>query len=247
MLSGIVIVKNEEKQIIACIKSLSFCDEIIVVDNSSTDNTKTLVLAQGVKYLSSDIIGDFAALRNIGAQEAKGEWLLYIDADERISDALRANIKHELYTPSCSSYFLKRRDHFMGRTLENGEVSKVFHTGLVRLMKKGTGSWEGKIHEKWKTDEPIGELDGFIEHYPHQTLHEFLEHINRYSTYRAAELSTKRMKTNIFELVFYPLGKFVYTYFVKRGYMDGAAGFVYSFIMSFHSFLVRAKLYMSSN
>ncbi|QQS43704.1 glycosyltransferase family 2 protein [Candidatus Roizmanbacteria bacterium] len=244
MLTGIVIAKNEAEIVQQALKSLSFCDELLLIDNNSTDETGEIAHEAGARVIYDKTSGNFSNLRNLGAEQAKGNWLLYLDADEEISPDLRANIRHEMEQPSADAYYLRRRDRFMGRVLEHGEVAKVYKRGIIRLMKKGSGLWKGSIHEEWTTVGRISSLDGFIEHYPHQTIHEFLQHINTYSQIRADELFLLNKRTNMYEIVAFPIGKFLYTYVIKGGLKDGTAGFVYSFLMSFHSFLVRSTLFI---
>lgn len=99
------------------------------------------------------------------------------------------------------------------------------------------------MHEEFVCQGLVGRLESLLNHYPHPTVKDFLKEINYYSTLRAKELLEQRKSANIFSIIFYPLGKFVFTYFLKLGFLDGPAGFGYAFMMSFHSFLVRAKLY----
>ena len=115
--------------------------------------------------------------------------------------------------------------------------------GIIRLIKKGSGKWFGKVHEEFRSDGQIGRLDSFLNHYPHPTVKEFLKEINFYSTLRARELRDQGEQASIWKVIFFPFTKFVLTYFIKLGLLDGPAGFAYAFFMSFHSFLVRAKLY----
>ncbi|MBP9691020.1 glycosyltransferase family 2 protein [Candidatus Woesebacteria bacterium] len=241
MLTAIIIARNEELNIASAVRSVSFSDEVLVIDNASSDKTSQVAQEHGARVVTSSIEGDFGTLRNFAVEQASNEWILFIDADEAVSDDLRVHIKHELEHPQFSGYYLRRRDHFWGRILEHGEVSTVYERGIIRLMKKATGAWKGNIHEEWTTDQVVGGIDGFIEHYPHPDIGSFLESINTYSTIRARELGKLGERVGIFQLIAYPIGKFVYTYIIKSGYRDGAAGFVYSFMMSFHSFLVRAK------
>lgn len=244
MLTGIVIAKNEEPAIRRSLKSLAFCDEIILIDNNSTDNTAFYAKELGVTIMTEKSSNDFSHLRTIAANKAQGEWLLYLDADEEVSPDLRIHIRHELENPQADAYYLRRRDHFMGHILEHGEVAEVYERGIIRLMKKNSGCWKGAIHEEWKTTGIISSLDGFIEHYPHQSILEFIEHINRYSQIRAHELYRLGKHTHVFHIIGYPIFKFLYTYVLKAGFRDGAAGFIYSFLMSYHSFLVRSTLFV---
>ena len=105
----------------------------------------------------------------------------------------------------------------------------------------------GSVHEVFHTANRVGQINGFLNHHPHPTLKEFINDINYYSSIRAEELFNRGIKTNIFEIIFFPFGKFVYNHFLNFGFLDGPAGFTYAFMMSFHSFLVRAKLYQLTN
>ncbi len=245
-LSAIVLTKNEAEHLARCLKSLDFCDEIIVIDDFSTDNTVEIASEYKVKVFSRHLQDNFAGQRNYGMSKASGDWLLFIDADEVVSDELMQEtmviIMHN--SPQFLAYSIKRRDHFLGRVMTHGEVAEVHAKGLVRLIKKGIGQWTGEVHEKFQTDQTIGYLKGYIDHYPHPTLAQFIRKVNYYSTIRANELFEKGQKATIWGIMFTPVLKFIYTYIVKFGFLDGPEGFIYSFFMSFHSFLVRAKLHL---
>lgn len=234
MISAIIITKNTEKNIERAVNSVRFCDEVMVIKN--------------------DTIDDFARERNKAMDKAKGEWVLFIDADEVVSEELKNQILKRAIVLSDNeriqdgkekkgAYYIKRRDFFWGKELQWGEVRKIRQIGLIRLMRKDSGKWVGKVHEEFRPSGDVGRLEGFIDHYPHPTIKEFLLDINIYSTIRARELRELGDVGGIWEIIFYPLGKFLLTYFIKFGFLDGPAGFAYAFFMSFHSFLVRAKLY----
>ncbi len=247
--SAVVLTKNEEENIKRCIESLNFCDEVVVVDDYSTDKTVKIIENSGVKtqIYQRSLNGDFAAQRNFGLKKAKGDWILFIDGDEVVTDELKNEIKRLITLKTAETnnkvYYIKRRDYWWGRELRFGEVERIRRLGLIRLVRKKSGKWEGKVHEVFKTSNSAGRLNYFLNHYPHQKLKDFLKEINLYSSLRAKELLSFGKKITIFEIVFYPLGKFILNYFFKLGVLDGAAGFVYAFLMSFHSFLVRAKLF----
>lgn len=243
-LSAIVLTHNEEKNIQRCLSSLSFCDEIIIIDDHSTDKTKELCDKVNAKVYPFHVSEDFAKARMYGMSQAKGEWVLYLDADEEVSKKLKDEIKILIQQDSeYQGLYLRRADIFWNTQVKHGEVATAYQRGLLRLMKKDSGTWKGKIHERFISTGKVKTLQHLLLHYPHQTIAEFLQHINQYSTIRAKELQSQNHKSTVFELFFYPLGKFIYTYFLKAGFLDGPAGFVYSFLMAFHSFLVRAKLY----
>jgi hypothetical protein len=109
---------------------------------------------------------------------------------------------------------------------------------------KGKGEWRGVVHETWRVDGRVGKLQNELDHYPHQTIAEFLAEINMYTTLRARELYGKKIQVKGFEILLYPKVKFIQNYFLKMGFRDGTAGFIVAVLMSFHSFLVRGKLWL---
>ena len=224
-------------------KSVAFCNEIIVVDDFSTD--KTIVLVHKVlkyKLFQRKLNGDFAGQRNFGMSKANFDWILFVDADEQISPELRKEIVN-LKESDNDAYFLRRRDFFWNKELMYGEIRQIRQIGLIRLIRKNSGKWLGNVHEVFHTAKNVGHLKSFINHYPHPTLKEFIVKVNVYSSLRAEELYNHGKTSGVLEIVFFPFFKFIYNYVLNLGFLDGAAGFAYAFLMSFHSFLVRAKLY----
>lgn len=242
-LSVVILTKNEEKNIERCLSAVSFADEVIVVDDHSTDKTVEIAKKNKATVYEHALENDFAAQRNFGLQKAEHEWILFVDADEVVSPDLQKEITQSLLNSKYDAYKLRRRDFFWSQELKHGETQKVRNNGLIRLMKKSSGEWSGSVHEEFHTKANVGMLKKFIDHYPHQTIKEFLESVNHYSTLRARELQKLGKKTNSLEIVALPFGKFLLNYFLFLGFLDGPAGFAYSFFMSFHSFLVRAKLF----
>lgn len=254
-LSAVILSKGENTTQKA-VDSVSFADEVVVILDKSEKNN--FHLEGEVKIVKHNLLNNFSQQRNFGASQASGDWLLFLDADETISSELQAeivsaisgqnsvvsNLKTDsrLLTTHTDAYRLKRRDFFWGRELKFGETKTARDIGFIRLVKKNSGVWKGSIHEQYVTEHATSTLKGFIDHYPHQSISEFLASINEYSTIRSKELRDRNERFSVLKLVFYPVGKFVYTYVLKCGFLDGAAGFVYSFMMSFHSFLSRAKL-----
>ncbi|PIS16106.1 hypothetical protein COT62_00135 [Candidatus Roizmanbacteria bacterium CG09_land_8_20_14_0_10_41_9] len=245
MITAVILAKNEEKHIGKTIQSLSFCNEIIVVDDNSNDATREIAEKLGCRVLPRSLNSDFAGQRNFAMEQAKHDWILFVDADEEVTTELRENILQNVTnnTRDIGSYALKRRDFFWGKELQYGETKKARSVGLIRLMKKRAGVWHGSVHEAFVPHGTTGSLTGFLDHFPHQTISEFLQDINFYSSLRARELARKQKTATVFSLLFFPLGKFILTYIIYLGFLDGPAGFTYAFMMSFHSFLTRAKLF----
>ena len=247
MLTAVVLTKNEEKNILDCIANLSFCDEVVVVDDNSTDRTVEIAKKLKANVLMRSLNGDFAAQRNFALEKAKGEWVLFVDADERVSSKLTKEIQEVLRLPKSLEYngfLLKRRDFMWGRELKHGETGDI---KLLRLTRRNTGRWEGRVHEIWNVQGDIGILQHPLLHYPHQTVTDFLQEINFYTDLRSQELYEKGVKAYWWSIIFYPKLKFFINYFVQQGFRDGIPGLVLAFMMSFHSFLVRGKLWLLWN
>lgn len=239
-ISAVILTKNEEKNIEECLQSLRWCSEKIVIDDESVDKTVALAKKHGATVFIHPLHGDFSQSRNYGLEKAKNDWVLFVDADERVSVALAHEIQHKIAIQAGDGYFLKREDHMWGKVLIHGEQGNV---QLLRLAKKGKGKWKGKVHEVWKIDGTTSLLENSLQHFPHPTIAEFLKEINFYSTLRAKELHGKGATATWFSILLYTKAKFFQDYFVKLGFLDGIEGFVAAMLMSMHSFLVRGKLW----
>ena len=246
MISVVVLTKNEEKNVAECVAGLSWCDEVIVVDDHSTDKTVEIATKAGASVFVHPLNNDFAAQRNFGLEKAKGEWVLFIDADERVSQPLWYEIMEYTNNPinGYVGFFLKRTDVMWGTALRHGETGNIT---LLRLAKKDSGEWRGSVHETWKVKGKTLVLRNALMHYPHQTVGEFLKEINFYTDLRARELFTHKAKVSWWSIILYPKAKFFINYFVKVGFVDGLPGLVFAIMMSFHSFLVRGKLWILWN
>jgi glycosyltransferase involved in cell wall biosynthesis len=243
MISAIILSKNEEKNIRACIESVLWCDEIIVIDDNSEDETVRIAKNLGAMVYMHDLNRDFAAQRNFGLEKARQEWVLFIDADERVSDALRLEITGTISARRNRyvGYYLRRSDVLWGRKMQHGETAKI---KLLRLGRKESGKWNGSVHEKWEMTGHVAELREELLHYPHPSLKEFLTEVNFYTDIRAAELHRKKIKSSWWTILLYTKGKFFQNYILRLGFLDGIPGIVSATMMSFHSFLVRGKLWL---
>lgn len=242
MISAIILTKNEEKNIKDCLRGLAWCDEKIVIDDESEDLTRDIAQEIGAKVFTRRL-SNFSDQRNFALEKAKGDWILFVDADERISPALWYEIMEHINDPieKFTAFFLKRIDVMWGKELKHGESGTL---KLLRLAKKGSGKWKGTVHEKWDIPGKILTLNNPLYHYPHQTVEDFLKEINRYTDLRAKELYDQKTKTNWFLIILYPKAKFIMNYFVRLGCLDGLPGLISTLMMSFHSFLVRGKLWL---
>lgn len=249
MISAVILTKNEERNIEDCLESVAWCDEILVIDDYSEDETLKKIhpdsLGTKLKIYRRRLDNDFAAQRNFGLEKTRGDWVLFVDADERVSPELKDEIQRRT-TPGVGKtelmgFYIKRKDFFGGRWLRFGETANV---KLLRLARRGAGRWERAVHETWRIKGDIGLLDNPLFHYPHPTISDFAHHINTFSTFHAQVLLKEGKRTNLIQIIAYPLAKFIQNYFFRLGFLDGIPGLIVAVMMSFHSFLARAKLYL---
>lgn len=243
MISGVILAKNEESNLAECIKTLKFCETVLVIDDESTDDTQNIAKKMGAKVVKHSLNSSFGAQRNFALSLVKTPWALFLDADERISPALAAEIISAVKNPSFQGYYLHRIDQMWAKNLQYGDVKG---TRLLRLGKTAWGKWAGDVHETWKIIGRTSSLSSPLIHLPHQNLDQFLNEINFYSTLRAQELYRNNEKSSLLSIILYPIGKFVYLYLFKLGFFDGTPGFIHAMTMAFYTFLVRGKLFLLS-
>lgn len=241
MVTAVVLAKNEEKNIGACLESLKWCDEVVVVDDYSEDTTLEIAKKHGARVFQRYLNGDFAAQRNFGIEKAKGEWVLFVDSDERVTPGLTTEIKNVVADAENMGFYIKRRDFMWGRELKHGEVGNA---EFIRLAKKGAGFWKRRVHEFWEIKGEVGRLENPLRHYPHQTIKEFVEHIEYFSTLHAQARHKEGEKSSLFKIIFWPKAKFFQNWIFKLGFLDGTAGVVVALLMSFHSYLAWSKLWL---
>lgn len=239
MISAVVLTKNEEKNLGQCLESLDWCDEIIVIDDFSTDKTLEIARKKRALVFQRKLNDDFSGQRNFALSKAKGEWVFFLDADEIVPESLKIEILNYFSSKkkdNTKGFYFRRKDFFLGGWLSHGETASV---RLLRLAALGAGSWHGKVDETWQISGRTGEFKTPLLHYSHETLAEFLKSLNYYSTLNAERLE----RLNFFDW-FKPPAKFLLNFFIRLGFLDGVRGFIFAVLMSFHSFLVRGKQFL---
>jgi len=238
-LSVAIITRNPGALLEACLKSASFADEIVVVDSGSTDGTIDLALRHGARVLQRDWLG-FGPQKQFAADSAAHDWVLCLDADERVSEALRESILRELAAPRGGAYAMARRNRFLGRWLRHGEG---YPDWCVRLFDRRQARWsDDPVHEKVMTSAPPQRLTGDLLHESAETLEHYLEKQNRYTSLQAAALHARGRRAGAAQLLLAPLARFVKFYFVRLGFLDGIPGLVHICIGCMNSFNKYAKL-----
>lgn len=240
-LAGVVITFNEELNLERCLKSLSFCDEIVVVDSGSSD--RTVEIAQ--KYASKVIFHDwsgYASQKNFANSLTDCEWILSLDADEEVSKELCNEIK-SLKNAGFRGvgYSIPRKNIHFKRWIQYGGW---YPNRLVRLFFKESGSWsKTQVHEQWICHGEIGSLNCDLIHHSFKDLEDQVEKSNRYSTLAAGQLFMNGQHFCFLNSLVKPIVKFFETYLIKLGFLDGFPGFINSMVASYAVFLKCAKLW----
>ena len=245
-ISAVILTHNNESSIQKTLESVSWSDEIICIDDFSTDDTVQIAKKQKAYVFQRHLNEDFAGQRNYGLEKTQGDWILFVDSDEIVSTALQKEIRETISRQGTGKegiqgYFFKRDDMFLGKKLQNGETKNV---RLLRLGRKNSGCWNRPIHEYWDIKGKTETLKTPLVHNAHTNVAQFIADINRYTSINAQYLYKNGERSNLFTIIAYPKVKFIQNYFLRLGFLDGTAGFIMAAMMSFHSFLTRAKLYL---
>jgi glycosyltransferase involved in cell wall biosynthesis len=238
-LSAVIITLNAASQLEACLQSLAFADEIVVMDSGSTDRTVEIARGLGAKVVRQAWLG-YGPQKRLAVEQASNDWVLCVDADERISAELRSGIEMVLSGSAFRAYEMARCNRFMGAWLRHGEG---YPDWILRLFDRRTARWsDDPVHEKVVTDERIGRLKGDLLHESAETLHSYLEKQNLYTTLQAQALYRSGTRASTAKLVLSPLFRFLKFYVLRGGFIDGVPGLVHVSIGCFNSFSKIAKL-----
>lgn len=222
-LSAIVIAKDEARNIEACLDALSFCDERIVVDGGSTDATVQLAQGKGARVVSHAWEG-FGAQKNFALSLATGEWVLSVDADERVSPALQAEILAALARPGADGYEMPRLSTFCGRPMRH---SGWYPDYVLRLFRRGRARFsDDVVHERVICDGPVARLAAALNHDPVLKLEDALSRMDRYSTANATKVAMSGRRVWFMTGIWRGLWAFVRTYILRAGFLDGREGFL---------------------
>jgi len=238
-LSVVLIAKNAASQIEACLSSAAFADEIVLVDSGSTDATRDIATRHGARVVHKEWLG-FGPQKQFAVEQARNDWVLCLDADERVSPELRASIERALAAPAAPVYRMARCNRFLGRWLRHGEGYPDWN---VRLFDRRRARWsEDPVHEHVLCDGPVAQLSGDLLHASAESLDDYLAKQNRYTTLQAAAMHARGERAGLARLVLSPLVRFIKFYFLRLGFLDGVPGLVHIAIGCLASFMKYAKL-----
>jgi glycosyltransferase involved in cell wall biosynthesis len=236
-----IITRNEASHIAAALASVAWADERIVVDSGSTDDTVRVALAHGARAEVRPWEG-YSSQKNYAASLATHDWILSLDADERVSDPLAAEIRQVLNAPSPRrGYCIPRVAFYLGRWIRSTDWWPDWQ---LRLYDRRHGQWTRvHVHESVRVSGPVGRLRGELQHYPYATVADHLDTIDRYTTIAARELHENGRRAGFARLAVHPALAFARNYVLRGGFRQGTAGLIVSMLNSYYVLLKFVKLW----
>jgi glycosyltransferase involved in cell wall biosynthesis len=236
-----VITRDEAAHVEACLDSVAWADDILVVDSGSTDGTAALARAKGARVIVRDWPG-YAAQKDFAAAEAAHDWILSIDADERVTPELADEIRATLAGgPDQAGFRIPRIAFHLGRWIRTTDWYPDYQ---LRLYDRRRAAWKVmRVHESVEADGPVGQLTGHLQHYTYRDLSHHVQTLDTYSTLAALEMREAGRHAGFMALVVHPPAAFLRNYILRRGFRDGMAGFIISAMGAHYVFLKFAKLW----
>ena len=239
-LSAIVTCFNEETMIGDCLKSIQGADEILVIDSFSTDRTLEIARPLATRVLQHEYLNP-AAQKNWAIPQAAHEWVLVLDADERATPALNAEIKGILANPTHDGYWLRRRNFFWGKEIRFGAWR---NDKVLRLFRRDRGRYQDKlVHEEIELPTPAGWCRERLLHFSYRSLDDYLRKVSRYSAWGAKDAQWRGVRAAAWRIWGHSVGHFIKSYFIKQGFRDGTKGLIIAFMEAYYGFFKYAKLY----
>ncbi len=239
-LTAIVACFNEEANIVDCLAGLRFADEVIVVDSFSTDHTVERARPHANRLLQHAFWSHGAQI-NWAIPQAKHGWILVVDADERVPAGLAAEIRGLLSAPTRDGYWLWRRNFFLGRELRYGTAGD---DRVLRLFRRDRGRYQEKhVHSRVELTGATGRCREGLLHYSYNTLDDYTRKAHRFSTGGALTEFEQGRRSGPCRMLAHAIGRFLKSYLVKRGFLDGTEGLIMAFMEADHAFLKHAKLW----
>jgi len=241
-ISVVIITKNEAKHIRNCLGSVRWADEIIVVDSGSTDETAEIAKSMGAQVFYHKWEG-YVQQREFAIQQTSSEWILVIDADEVVTSELKKEIQSRVGKEVCNGYYINRLNHFLRHQVKHcgwypDKILRLFRKDKVKLPAVS-------IHEGFIVEGEIKNLHGFLLHFSYDSLQEYFEKMNRYTSLEVQDKLKRISNRSIkwYDLIFHPFSRFIRMYFVKEGYKDGVIGLTVCIVSTIYLFVLYAKMW----
>jgi glycosyltransferase involved in cell wall biosynthesis len=241
-ISVVISAYNEEKVLVRCLKSVRWADQIIVIDNSSTDSTKEIAQKYATDVFSQPNQLMLNINKNYGFGKAKSDWILNLDADEEVTPELKDEILRIINSENpFDGYWIPRKNIIFGKWIQHG---LWWPDKQLRLFKRSNGKFNcQRIHEYVQVDGTIGEIKEPYIHYNYESISQYITKLDRCTTSEAIELLDTQYKYNWADAIKFPVSDFVKIFFAQHGYMDGLHGLVLALLQSFYSFTTFTKLW----
>ena len=238
-LSAVLVTRNAASVLEPCLDSLAFADEIVVVDSASSDGSAELAARKGARTVQKEWLG-LGRQKQFAVEQARHDWVLCLEPDERVSPQLARSIERALAAPAAPVYRMARRNRFLGRWLAHGEG---YPDWSPRLFNRMNARWsEDLVHEKVLFSVTPGTLEGDLLHDASEDLSAYLERQNRYTTLAARQAFEEGRSAGVLHLLCSPLVRFIKFYFMRLGFLDGLPGLLHISIGCMGSYLKYAKL-----
>ena len=240
-ITAIIPTLNEEVHIEAAIKSVSFADEIIVIDSYSTDNTVNLAEKHNVKIIKREF-DDFSSQKNFAISQAKHPWIYILDADERVTQEVKKEILEAVKNSKNKvGFYVRRSFYFAGRNINYGGCQR---DKVVRLFLKEFCKYKGVVHETIDTNGELGFFKNKIEHYSYKNYDHYISKMNHYGALRGKEYFERGKKVNLFHILIKPPARFVIHYFIRLGFLDGFPGYIFAKAQAYGVYVRYIKLWL---
>ena len=243
-ISVLILAKNEEKFIAACIDSVkNFADEVIVIDDFRTDKTVEICKNHGAKVIQRELAGDWGSQKNFAIEQAKFDWIFFIDADERVSPQLAEEIKKILAEDNKKiAWRCSRLSYFWGQPLRHGGW---FPDYVTRLLPREGTAVKGVVHEEicHSYEEKNFDREKYLVHYPYRNWEHHLAKMNTYTTLMAKKMHEAGKTANILDIIIHPAWAAFRMYVLRGGFLDGVVGFILSGFHYFYTMEKYVKLY----
>jgi glycosyltransferase involved in cell wall biosynthesis len=269
----LIAAKNEEKNMHDCLRSISWADQVFVLDSQSTDKTIEISESYGAEVAQFFYDGGWPKKRNWGLETLpiRNDWVLLLDADERITPELKKDLEWAIQQKEYNGFYLKWQFIFLGKWMKyswsHGWMMRFFKLGkgaYEDLGMRGEGGWDAEVHENVVVEGKCGKLEGLLEHNSHEDLFFWIKKQNEFSTWNAKRrlqqtnepippfknilsgdpsLKRRYLKSIFLKLPLKHVWMFIYLYFFKFGFLDGKAGYYFCWLRSMHELNIQAKVY----
>lgn len=240
-ITAIIPTLNEEIHIAEAIKSVSFADEIIVIDSFSTDKTLEIAATYNVKIIKRTF-DDFSSQKNFAIQQSTHDWIYILDADERVTPEVEKEILEAVLNPQgFVGFFVRRTFYFCGRKINYGGCQR---DKVVRLFLKDSCKYRGIVHETIVSDGKFGFFKNKIEHYSYKNYDHYISKMNHYGALRGKEFFEKGKNVNLYHILIKPPARFFIHYIIRLGFLDGFPGYIFAKTQAYGVYTKYLKLWL---